>query len=298
MESNKSNEAYRIMDVIYFDSLKGSLPSDFDEFELYEVLNDGNLRRNRGIKHKGKVVVYDVSDTSDEFKEKYKEHIHTIHYHKIVRSPIKSKKDEGLKQPSALGRRIISILPLDGVYSSLGRDEFDDLGCEFVTASNTPNGIEITPVISLRKTPDNMFLVVDSEQLSERNPALLERITPEIVELYQKENGYYGNPEALPLNVTVMPIDGVYESLTDDKKALLGSKFVAISDTPEGLKVDPVDSSQNITGTVYLVVQPGALRNSDRELLSDISSELVELSSKDNGCFANHGEEQKTHIKD
>lgn len=295
MESNKT---YRIMDVIYFDSLTGVLPSEFDKYELYEVLSDGNLRRNQGIKRRGSVLVYDVSDADVEFKERYREKIHTIHYHNVVERQRKSKKGEESTQASALGRKIITILPLNGIYSSLERDELNDLGCEFVTASNTPNGIRITPIISLRKAPDNMFLMVNPEQLAERNATLFERITPEIVELYQKGNGYFGNPEEMPLNVTVMPIDGVYGSLSDEKKALLGNKFVTISDTLDGLKVDPVDTSQNITGTVYLVVQLGVLRNSDRELLNVISSELVELSSMNNGYFTNSSDKQKTHIKD
>jgi hypothetical protein len=181
----KENESpVRIYDVIPVNDISGQVPKEFDRLPMYEVIDEETLKENYGLKRNhDDILVYDVSTASEELRSKYASSIVEMH----IRNVIKITKDK--KQNVGRVGQIVTVLPLDGVYTTLSREEMDAIGHDYVTLTNTEDGIKVDPLISSKNLPDNMYLSIDARKNMSED--LEVKIAPEIVELSKKENGLY-----------------------------------------------------------------------------------------------------------
>ncbi len=183
------NRAIRILDVIPMDKTRRIPSQELDSFKLYKVIRSGVLKEDCGIKRKrSDIIVCDVSSASEEFKSRYADLIVEIDVNEIV--PAFRDDDEKQSDSAIRISRIIELLPVDGTYASLTREELNMLGHNYVSIKSTPHGTKVTPVITTKPLPDNLYLIVNLETISDE---LREKITPELVELSTKPNNFYEN---------------------------------------------------------------------------------------------------------
>ena len=170
---NRKN-AVQIMDVIPVDLLKENIPREFENYPIYELVAPGVLKVNCGSKRrKSDILVYDVSSATPSFKDNYSEKICELHISQII----------GLPTPKVrCANKIISVLPLDGVYSTLSKEELCLLGTEFVTVTAVAEGLLVKPLISCKLKPDNIYIRINLDELP---IAVREKIESETSELYE-----------------------------------------------------------------------------------------------------------------
>ena len=179
----KEKEAVRIWDIVpevdYFPEL--------DAYPIYEILPDNVVKENAGTKRRENVLVYNVTDASDEFKQEHADVIHELEVKDI--KTIRVQRQAKNKGPERSGK-IVTIFPVAGnIYSTLTKSEANALGSEYFKLVNTPEGINLVPVLSLKNGEQvELYLKVNATNMS---PELLEKIAPEVQELASKENGLY-----------------------------------------------------------------------------------------------------------
>lgn len=179
---NDINGAVRIMEVVPIDSIKGAWDSEFDKLALYELVAPGVLKPNCGLKkNKSDVLVFDVTNASPELKAQLGGNIREMKVSQIIGVS---------KEMAPRAGKITAVIPLDGVYTSLGRGGMEALGHDYVQVIQSDEGLKVVPVITTKAIPDNLMLRVHPERLSEE---LAGKISGEIVELCEKEPGLYEN---------------------------------------------------------------------------------------------------------
>lgn len=179
-----TESSIRIFDIIPVSSIEGRIPSEFDSIPMYEYVDEGIIKENYGYKKDhGTILFYDVSSQSEELKKRYANLIQEIEVNKVIRITSQRKKVE----TSQVGK-IVTILPLDGTYSTLKKEEITALGNDYVTVTSKEEGIEIKPIISAKNIPDNMYLKVNTNRLPNE---LIAALSSELKELIQKPNGLY-----------------------------------------------------------------------------------------------------------
>lgn len=185
-EINMQKKAIRILDVLPMDRARGITREELDSFKMYKVIEPGVLRENCGIKRRrSDIIVCDVTSASSEFKEKYSDRIVEMDVSEI--QPAFYQEEEKCYLNA---RKILDLLPVDGIYSSLSRDEMNRLGHNYVSIQSTQFGTRVTPVIISKTLPDNLYLIVNTATIGEE---LFEKISSELVELSKKENRLYDN---------------------------------------------------------------------------------------------------------
>lgn len=176
---NKNN-VVQILDVIPVDLLKENIPSEFENYLIYELVAPGVLKANCGHKkNKTDILVYDVSDAPQKFKDEYSKKICELCISQIIGNPVPKVR---------CANKIITILPLDGVYSTLNRDELCLLGADFVTVTSVSDGLLVESIISCKIKPNNMYLRITLEKLP---LSLREKIESETSELYEMGNNIF-----------------------------------------------------------------------------------------------------------
>lgn len=200
MTNNDNATPVRIWSIIQFDKLleiRGQIPNDLANFPIYEYIANGVIKSNIGIiKRQDSILFYDVTHASEELKTKYSEFIMELEVKKIQNTQNTSEE----KASTDLGEKIAtvmrlteafstSIMNLTGTYPKLSKTEIKALGHDFVSIENTPEGIKLTPTLSIDDgyTRD-LYLKVDPSLLDE---SLLAKISDELTELTRKENGFY-----------------------------------------------------------------------------------------------------------
>ena len=139
-------------------------------------------------------LFYDVSNASPDFKESFRNLIIELE----VKTIIQSGEPKITKKPS-VGSRIVSILPLDGIYSSLSKSELIALGNNFVIINDKSNGqVSIRRIISTYDSrpnglPPNLFLKLDVTSIP---TSLMDKLSSEIVEFTSVGYGLYQQQRA------------------------------------------------------------------------------------------------------
>lgn len=167
------------LEFIPVELAKPEMMSELENCPIYEVIGKGVLKVNPGVKKPKSTLVYDISNTSAEFKSTLPTNIRMKGIVKIINTHIKSKnvkKDE------------IELLSLQNSYTDLSNEERLMLGHNFVTVVSTESGIEIKPYLVQRKTHGDIYLQIDSSTLSEE---LLEQIYSDITKLTLNSLGTY-----------------------------------------------------------------------------------------------------------
>lgn len=197
MTNEHEQLTFRILDVIQPEKLlidEGCIPEEIAAFPLYEYVADGVIKPSSGIKrNQDTILFYDVSQASEQLKEKYLKSIMELE----VRS---TDIQQSPSIPSTLGEKTTtvlqltktystSIMELTGCYSDLTKSERAVLGRDFVTLEHTKGEIHLKPVIRLNEGYfKDMYLRVDPSLLNE---TLLVKISGELTELIQKSDGSY-----------------------------------------------------------------------------------------------------------
>lgn len=265
-----------IMPVDVVDVVIGATPRSFSQYTIYEVLGNGVIRENAGIKRdRDTVLVYDVTRASEDFKQRYGNVIRRdFEVTQLIR-----EKETKLSVPKG---KIISILPLGNAYAKLNKDEKLSLGNDFVTVRALTEGVEVKPLIRTKEIPGNLFVKVDTSLMK---PELSDKISSEVVELNEMANGLYD------FNlVTLMPLDGIYGTLERQEMDALGYNYVTVSNTAEGISLNSLNSTTLVQNNTYLKVYPFLCSSS---LRSKVSGELVELRKKENGLYERNGSFQQ-----
>lgn len=173
----------KILDVILMNEIKGNVSDEFHSIPLYEYVEPGVIKENPGRrKSHDDILLYDVSNQSPEFKERYAAFIRELEVSSII------KISKGKKESTPSAGRIITVLPLDGKYAKLSTKEADPLGHDFVSITAKEGGFEVKPLLVSKMMPDNIYLKVTPENLSDD---LIAKLSSDMTELVQKENGLY-----------------------------------------------------------------------------------------------------------
>lgn len=192
---NENVSVVRIWEIIPLEYVKGAVTPEFSSFDIYQYVTDGVVRENMGlIRDVNDTLFYDVSNASPDFKESFRNLIIELE----VKTIIQSGEPKITKKPS-VGSRIVSILPLDGIYSSLSKSELIALGNNFVIINDKSNGqVSIRRIISTYDSrpnglPPNLFLKLDVTSIPTN---LMDKLSSEIVEFTSVGYGLYQQQRA------------------------------------------------------------------------------------------------------
>lgn len=182
-EIKSNSEAVRIWDVI----AESDYIPELDKYPLYEILQDGIVKENAGTKKRDMVLFYDVTKASDEFKSEHRDIIRELEVKGIKTIRVKREPKEEL---NLAARKIVVLLSLaSDVYSTLSKEEINALGSDYFSLTNTPEGIKLDPVIRLKGNDAlELYLKVYPSKLDSE---LLDKISPEMMELASNEYGLY-----------------------------------------------------------------------------------------------------------
>ncbi len=179
----KKQAAVRDWEVIYVDEIKKSGLGNLDDvcsYDMYELIEPGVVKLSAGVRGKNTgPLMFNVSQATDILKDKYRYYIRNLQIQEVLGE---------FKKPSPVGR-IVTLLPLDGIYGDLDKNDRDSLGREFVYVESTPHGIKIGNVVTIKNMSDNVYLRVHPELLD--GTEVLGVVFPELCELVEREKGYF-----------------------------------------------------------------------------------------------------------
>ncbi len=130
------------------------------------------------------VLVYDVTGASEGFKKFFGSKIVEIEAKQII----ERKKPNTYKGSAS---KITTILPLTGIYGDLTLPEKISLGSDFVNIENIEGNLGLTSVIRKKELGEKTHLRLGNCI----SPELYEKISPELIELIELENGLYQSIE-------------------------------------------------------------------------------------------------------
>ncbi len=185
----KNNGAVRILDVLdyrdvlEYQNITGYLSGELKGLPMYTVIDNGILKINAGIKRgQDERIVYDVTNSSPEFREMYGFAIKEMEVTQII-------DDMSKKTTQAIpGQKIVTLMSLLGKYPSLPYEDKEVLGYDFVNVKDTEKGIKLDPVLTQRQRSGDTYLRLDTGTIPE---GLLGTISSDLTELRQNENGLY-----------------------------------------------------------------------------------------------------------
>lgn len=197
MTTNDNATPVRIWSIIQVEKLledRGHIPNDLVNLPIYEYIGNGVIKPNMGVRRRqDSILFYDVTHASDQLKEKYGEFIMELDVKKIQNVPEENT-------PTDLGDKITTVMRLTetfstsimnviGTYPELSKTEIEALGHDFVSVESTPEGIRLTPTLSVNDGyTSDLYLRISPSLLDEN---LLSKISSDLTELTRKPNGFY-----------------------------------------------------------------------------------------------------------
>lgn len=181
MSNDINNKTGRLMEVLPVKDTIGFSSLELSRLPMYSIVGSGILKPNIGVNNRNDLVVYDVTNTDEAFKQSFAGCIYEITVLEII--------NEKKKRPSHMpASRITTLLSLLGNFQSLSDKEQHSLGCDFVRIEDTMEGLKVTPVIRSKGPVGDVYLRLDTLKIS---PDVLNKISGDLVEIVQKPNGLY-----------------------------------------------------------------------------------------------------------
>jgi len=191
----KTNESIRILDVIEESQVRGTSNKEFGELPLYEYISKGVLKESMGVKKEHDAIFYyDVSKASDELRESCASIIEEMEVTSIIRN-----NTFGKKRNETMPGTILTLLPIMYIKEIENPNIRKQLGSEFVSIENTPEGIKVSPTLCIDGKIDfsaesEYYVSLKTEKMT---PETLLELSDKLIELIKQENGLYNSKEAI-----------------------------------------------------------------------------------------------------
>lgn len=236
---------------------------DLRAYPTYQT-NGNVIQETPGVRtNQDFFIFFDVTKASEEFKAQHANIIMKLQNVSILSHRNNSQLDTPLEAKSASD---VTLMPFHFIH----RDMLETL--------------KDCPLYEIRR--EGILEVEHGHQMS--NNAILAYDISATSEEFKSKHITLGmnNVKRLAPNdnstLTLIETDENYISLNNDIKKLLGNNFVCLENTEKGIKVKPVLTTINHSGTIYLAINPARI---SPEILNSLNTSIQTISLNDSGLY-------------